>query len=77
MAEHKRENGWQWCDTAFYVVFDQYSGIERVNGGKGFLVSLDEALEYVSKCRGWEDRKRILKVDGIAAYALLQKGSAE
>jgi hypothetical protein len=73
MAEHKRENGWQWCDTTFYAVFDQHCGLERVRG-QGFLVSLEDALEYVSHFQGWEDRKRILKIEGIAAYELLPKG---
>jgi len=70
MAEHKRDDKWQWCDTVRYAVFDQHSGIERVPG-KGYLVSLEVAFEYISDFKGWEDRKHILKIDCISAFSLL------
>ena len=69
MAEHARSNGFQWCDTTQYMIFDQHIGMERV-AGKGYLISLEDALEHVQHCKGWENRKRIIKVECITGFPL-------
>ena len=69
MTEHARSNGFQWCDTTLYMIFDQHSGAERI-GGIGYLASLEDALEEVQRLKGWEHRKRIIKVECIAGFPL-------
>lgn len=69
MTEHKRANGYQWCDTERYMVIDRWSGIER-SDPHGWLLTKEQAFEYVLSFRGWEDRKLIVRVDAIAAFKL-------
>jgi hypothetical protein len=66
--EHQRANGHQWVDRTIYMVFDKFSGIQRVGGS--FLVGYNEAMDYVTQQRGWENRLFVVKADVIAAYKL-------
>ena len=69
MAEHVRENGYQWCDTDVYIVVDKFCGPEYV-AGEGYYMPLDKALTYAKERQGWESRTIVVKANCIAGFKL-------
>lgn len=75
MTEHKRvvneysKEVHQWVDAERCMVIDSVTGKpERFGTFHNSIGTFDDALEYVSKRSGWEERMIIIKMNCVVAY---------
>lgn len=65
-----RDNGYDYCDAELAMVMDTVTGKpERFSHGES-IGSLEDAISYVAKKDGWEDRTVIVKLHCIKPYQI-------
>lgn len=67
-------NVYQWVDMKKYIVMDIVTGeLARFGYYMNSIGNIGDALDFVSKRPGWEQRLFIVELTGIAAYLIKDK----
>ena len=73
--EHRRKNGYQFCDVQMAMVVDIHTGDKyRITGKNSTVGTLEEAMDFVSNGKmgvgDWQSRTVIVKLDCVKGFKL-------